>query len=445
VPVNWDEPDGKKFDLGLVRLPRPSNSSSKRIGSLFINPGGPGGSAITTVARIAGRTSGVYTEIRNNFDLIGVDPRGVQGSAESQCDGAIWAERVSMFPKTQEEFDRLVDKNRRLGESCLNRTGDVIKYIDTISAAKDHEAVRAALGEQMNWLGLSYGTMLGAQYAQLFPDNIRAMALDGMLQHSQSEGTNILIEATAYAVVLEEAFKWAATDDRSPLKGQDVEKLWYDLLRAATDKPIPNLSCDADSAARGYCYANVTEEDILFNAQNAILFSSDASRLDFANALSEASKGNASSFASDIPSSLSPELFAGTTIACQDWAPKEASFADFQAKVRMAEVFAPLNKGACQGYQIQAACVGWPFPARNPLAKLDVKTKDPILLVNALRDPSTSYAWAVGMLGEIENRVLLTRNVSGHTSWSLNGATSAAINHFLITKELPAPGTILSS
>ena len=148
VPVDWNNTaDGcASFNLGMVRLVRPSNSTAERIGHLFINPGGPGGSAITTVAGIARGSRNVSSDLRNSFDIIGVDPRGVGLSAGSQCDPAIWNERVSQFPKTMEDYDRLVDHNKRLGESCLNRTGNVVNFLDTISAVKDHEAVRKALG-----------------------------------------------------------------------------------------------------------------------------------------------------------------------------------------------------------------------------------------------------------------------------------------------------------
>ncbi|KAJ4369715.1 hypothetical protein N0V83_005478 [Neocucurbitaria cava] len=438
VPVNWDAPDGDHFNLGMVRLPRPSNSTAERVGHLFINPGGPGGSAVQTVASIAGGLRNVSSSLLNSFDLVGVDPRGVGHSAVSQCDPAIWNERVSQFPKTKEDYDRLIDHNKRLGESCLNRTGDVINYLDTISAVKDHEAVRAALGEKMNWLGLSYGTQLGSQYAQLFPDNIRVMVLDGMLQHSQTESSNILIESTAYAAELEAFFTWAGTNESSPLKGQDVEKLWYTILQNATDTPIPAPDCNNTT-----CRQDVNEEEIRLNAQGLLLRTS--TRATFAEALLQASEGNASLLSTPLASDSDPSLFAGITIGCQDWSSYASSFEDFQAKERIGEVYAPLNKGACQSWTLQASCVGWPSPIKNPPAKLNVQTQKPILMVNAIRDPSTSYTWAVGMLEEVKNNVLLTRNGDGHTSWGLGGATTDAINHFLISGELPAPGTVLES
>jgi pimeloyl-ACP methyl ester carboxylesterase len=438
VPVNWDEPHGETFSLGMVRLPRPSNSTAERIGHLFINPGGPGGSAINTVAGIARGTRKAAASLLNSFDIIGVDPRGVGRSAKSLCDPNIWNERVSQFPKTQKEYDDLVDKNKRLGESCLNRTGNVVNYLDTISAVKDHEAVRVALGEKMNWLGLSYGTQLGSQYAQLFPDNIRVMVLDGMLQHSQTESSNILIESTTYAVELKAFFAWANTNETSVLKGQDVEKLWYSVLKNATDTPIPAPGCDGTN-----CRQDVNEEEIRLNAQGFVI--SASTRPTFAKALLQASEGNATLLSTPLASEEDPSLYAGITIGCQDWSSIASSFADFLAKERLGEVFAPLNKGASQSWTLQASCVGWPAPLTNPPAKLKVQTQDPILMVNSIRDPSTSYTWAVGMLEEIKNNVLLTRNGDGHTSWGLGGATSDAINHFLLTKELPAPGSVLDS
>jgi pimeloyl-ACP methyl ester carboxylesterase len=442
VPVDWNNAaDGcATFNLGMVRLVRPSNSTAERIGHLFINPGGPGGSAISTVAGIARGSRNVSSDLRSSFDIIGVDPRGVGLSAGSQCDPAIWNERVSQFPKTREDYDRLVDHNKRLGESCLNRTGDVVNFLDTISAVKDHEAVRKALGEKMNWLGLSYGTQLGSQYAQLFPDNIRVMVLDGMLQHSQTESSNILIESTAYAAELEAFFAWAGTNESSPLKGQDVEKLWYNILKNATDTPIPAPGCDDVS-----CRMDVNEEEIRLNAQGLILSPITSRRTVFARALLEASQGNATRLSSPLASDEDPSLYGGITIGCQDWSSYASSFEDFQAKMRIGDVFAPLNKGACQSWTLQASCVGWPAPLTNPPMKLNVKTQDPILMVNAIRDPSTSYTWAVGMLEEVKNNVLLTRNGDGHTSWGLGGATTNAINHFLITKELPAANTVLDS
>ncbi|KAF2027977.1 hypothetical protein EK21DRAFT_70845 [Setomelanomma holmii] len=448
VPIDWSNPTSSHFTLRLVRLPRPSNSTLPRLGSLFINPGGPGGSAVSDVSAVArGMIPAVSSDVLNSFDIIGVDPRGVALSVTSLCDASIWDERVSLFPKTRKDYDRLVDKNKRLGKSCLNITGDVIEHVDTISAAKDHEAVRAALGDEMNWLGLSYGSMLGAQYAQLYPEHLRTMVLDGVLQHSLDEMSNIRIETTAYATALESFFEWAQTNNASSLQGQDVEKLWYSILESAAKTPTPAPSCSNNTCTDCplTCRFDVNEEDILFNAQGFLLSPSTEAKAAFADALLGASQGDASALTTSLPFQGNPSLYAGLTIGCQDWTPKNASFEDFQEKMRKAAEVSPLTKGASQTWTLQASCVGWPAPPQNPPKKLDVKASETILLVNSLKDPSTGYEWAIGMQDEIEKNVLLTRKGDGHTSYTLGGATTEAINRYLLTKELPAPGTVLDS
>ncbi|KAF2704168.1 hypothetical protein K504DRAFT_494932 [Pleomassaria siparia CBS 279.74] len=256
------------------------------------------------------------------------------------------------------------------------------------------------------------------------------MVLDGVLQHSQAESSNILVESTV---------AWVATNDASPLKGQDVEKLWYDILKNTTDTPMPAPDCS------GRCHKDVTEDEIRLNAQGFLLSPQTLARTQFANALLQASQGDVTLLSTSLPEIYTWSLYVGLAIGCQDWALRTSSFEDFQAKIRIGEVFAPLNKGASQSWSLQASCIGWPAPLANPPAKLKVQTKDPILMVSVIRDPSTSYTWAVGMLEEIENHVLLTRNGDGHTSWGFGGVTTDAINHFLVTTEPPAPGTVLDS
>lgn len=135
VPIDWDDPKGKHFDLALVRLLAPANSTSY-IGPLFINPGGPGGETSPLVAALAEGYLKNADELLNAFDIIGLDPRGVGRSNQIKCDMSIYAENVSLFPTTQEEYDALFDKNKRLGESCRDLTGPLLEHIDAISVAK---------------------------------------------------------------------------------------------------------------------------------------------------------------------------------------------------------------------------------------------------------------------------------------------------------------------
>ncbi|KAF3042318.1 hypothetical protein E8E12_000768 [Didymella heteroderae] len=368
VPVDWNEPHGEHFDLGLVKLPgTPSNSTFQKVGTLFVNPGGPGGPASQFVAALA--LGSIKSEYLGSFDIVGLDPRGVGLSHQVQCDPAIYAERVSLFPQTGEEFAKLKDKNRRFGESCLNRTGGVFEHLDTISVGKDHEAVRIALGDEpINFLGLSYGSQLGAQYADLFPNNIRTLA-------------------------------------------------------------------------------TVNDKDILFNSHQYLTFKQNlglGSSWDIlASALNNSSKGDASALSTKL---ADPTAYSFLPIGCLDWTRKASStLPEILAQQIMAKEYAPLTQGGSQMWQLQHACLGWPAKIQNPPKKLNVKTNATILLTQSTSDPSTGFSWALGILEEFQNKVLVMRKGDGHTSLPLGGKTAETILRYLITSKAPEPGLVLDS
>ncbi|KAI2626556.1 alpha/beta-hydrolase [Hypoxylon sp. NC1633] len=446
VPLDWDNPTSNEtIELGMVRLE--ARDTSNRIGNLFMNPGGPGGQATDLVASIALEPEAVDQRILDSFDLIGLDPRGVGLSTPVRCDVAAYNRRVSSFPTTQAEYDDLVAYNKALGESCREKTGRLIDFVDTISAARDHEAVRVALGdEKVSLLGLSYGTQLFSQYAELFPDNIRALVLDGNLQHSQSESSNLLIEAETYETTLKYFFAWCANaTDECPLAGQDVQAKHESVLAKALTSPIPAPGCDDVQ-----CRTDVTAEDVRFALQGYLI--SVTAWPSMGQALVEADRGNATLVSQQLGLATGDAyrdsgLFAGTAIACQDWAHDSTSLADVQAKAQLGATFTPLTGGACQSYKIQTSCIGWPAALTNPPRPVSYRGPTTLLMANSLYDPSTSYAWALGLHAEIgdDRSVLLTRNGAGHTSYLNNGETTAALNAYLLDLTLPEPGTVFDT
>jgi len=307
---------------------------------------------------------------------------------------------------------------------------------------KDHEAVRIALGnEPINFLGLSYGAQLGAQYAALFPDNIRTLALDGIAQHSQGQAANILIESSSYTVSLKLFFEWASTNESSPLKGEEVEEFWMSLLTNATESPINASGCDGKK-----CRADVNAEEILFSAQLLLVETTgDVKRNNswgaLASALYNASQGDATAFATSL---ADPSVLSFLAIGCLDWTATRTLSESLQ-KQTMGETYTPLTRGASQSYQIQHQCIGWPAAVVNPPKKLEIKSETTILLVSSEADPETGYPWAIGMLEEIENKVLVTRKGSGHTSFALGGETADVMGKYLITGQAPEEGLFLPS
>ncbi|KAI2616666.1 alpha/beta hydrolase fold-domain-containing protein [Hypomontagnella submonticulosa] len=446
VPLDWEHPrDSETIELGMVRIE--ARDKANRIGNLFINPGGPGGQATSLITSLALSPQALDPQILEHFDIIGLDPRGVGLSTPVECDTATLNRRVSYFPKTPAEFDELVAFNKAVAASCRAKTGRLIDFVDTVSAVKDHEAVRKALGdEKVTLLGLSYGTQLFSQYAELFPDNIRAVILDGNLQHSQGESSNLLIESATYEATLKHFFSWCAGVDKAvcPLAGQDVQAKFESVVAKAAAAPIPAPGCSTS------CRSDQTQEDILFNIQGYLI--SPGAWPELGQALIEADAGNATLISQQQPLAIGDAyedsyLTAGQAIACQDWAHSSTTLADLQAKATLGATFSPLTKGACQSYKIQTFCIGWPAPLSNPPRRVNYKGDAKILMTQSTFDPSTSYAWGLGLHAEIgdDRSVLLTRNGSGHTSYLQGGETTAAMNAYLLNLTLPEPGTVFQS
>lgn len=264
-----------------------------------------------------------------------------------------------------------------------------------------------------------------------------------MLQHSQSEAANILTESTSYQLVLTDFFAWAATNETSVLHGRDVEALWRELLANATQTPIPAPTCNGTT-----CRTDVNAEEILFNSQAFLHFKPaipglGASWADFASALHNASQGDASALSSSL---TDPSAISGLAVECLDWTHNASlTLAGMRAKKAMAEHYAPLTQGASQSWALQHQCLGWPVPVANPPAKLHVKTDAPIVMVNSYADPSTGFPWALGMLEEIDNKVFVSRDGVGHTSFALGGETTQVEIEYLITGRAPRDGLVTRS
>jgi pimeloyl-ACP methyl ester carboxylesterase len=445
VPLDYDDPDGEQITIGLNRLP--ARDPAKRIGSLIFNPGGPGGGASPIVALEASGTPVFTPEVRDHFDLIGMDPRGTGTSTPVRCDPDTWNDFVSLFPQDKAGYERLRAHTTAVGESCLQLTGLLLGHLDTASAAKDIEQVRLALGgEPLNYLGLSYGTQLGATYAELFPDNIRVMVLDGALDHAQRGLAMLDNEARAHDKELERFAQWCNETETCALHGQDVMAVYDELVAKADETPIPAPRCEV----AGYCLGEATGENIRFMVQAFLLFKDPTPAFNLpgweglATALAEAQSGDARAFAPYLALSEDSGLYAAQAIECVDWETPIASHDDLAAAELFARVIAPHSQGATQTWTILTGCMGWPVPVANPPRTWNVSGTPPLLIVNATYDPSTAYVWAQLMREQIDGSVLLTRVGDGHTSYLLQGEsqTRDAIDHYLITGETPPPNTV---
>ncbi|HEX8156738.1 MAG TPA: alpha/beta fold hydrolase, partial [Solirubrobacteraceae bacterium] len=182
VPLDYDGPDGETISIALTRLP--ASDPSKRIGSLFLNPGGPGASGVDYVV---GAGPFLYTpEVRARFDLVGFDPRGIARSDGLRCFGTPKQWGVLLppfaFPTTPDEERLKATIDRSLIGACSKHARSIIDHMSTANVARDLDVLRGAVGdEKLSYAGLSYGSYLGVTYANLFPDHVRALVVDGVL------------------------------------------------------------------------------------------------------------------------------------------------------------------------------------------------------------------------------------------------------------------------
>lgn len=446
VPLDYEYRENGSVQLGMVRLSAPQPA---RLGTLFYNPGGPGGVASEYVL---GATKGLPNfgqSVLENYDIIGLDPRGVGMSQPVRCDPDIYNERVPSFPTTEEEFQGLIAHNKALGKSCAELTGSLINHLDTVNVAKDMEYVRRALNdsERLNFLGRSYGSQVGQTYAELFPKNINHMAVDGIVDHTQTETLTLNGEATTYEMTLNQFFAWCNTTTACVLHGRDAAGIYEAVIRTAEEQPIPSPGCISTSA----CRSDVTGEEIRSNIQNLLLFQYATAEFTgwdvLSGAIAQAAEGNATLLSSPLATSDIFGAYPGLAIGCQDWLHEATSLAELTYKINMASATAPRTRGTTQSYYYQTNCLGWPAPTTNPQRKLGQKVLEapPMLLVNALYDPSTSMVWATEVQTQIRDSVLLTRFGNGHTSYQLRGGAAVAIDAFLVEGILPQQASMVYS
>ncbi|MFF7183173.1 alpha/beta fold hydrolase [Streptomyces sp. NPDC008121] len=448
VPLDWTLQNGRNVTVGLTRLP--ARRPGARLGSLVFNPGGPGAAASAWLAFEAGE-GGVFSKgVRDRYDIIGFDPRGVGMSTPAvRCDPGLWNKPVSLFPSSPAAYARLEAKYAAFGESCLRMTGPLLAHLDTVSVARDLEVVRERLGEgKLSFLGLSYGSEIGEEYARLFPRHVSRLALDGALVHSLPAVVLHENESVAYERSLERFAQWCRKAAECALRGRDPLAVFSNLVARADKAPLPAPDCRSS----GGCRAEVTGEDIRLRAQEYLLARDGLPVLslpgwkDLGQALAKAEKGDASGLSVRVIKTADDPEFSGLAVGCADFRSSVRGYAALKTQMAMAKVVAPRTQGASQSYGYITRCMRWPTAFVNPHRSAAVATPGATpLIINSLYDPSTAYVWAQQMLTEMKGSVLLTREGDGHTSYLLPGQARDAIDRYLVSGQTPPPGTFVRS
>lgn len=434
VPLDYAAPDGGDITVSVIRL----KARKQRIGSLVLNPGGPGGSGVE-FAR--GARQLLPDAILDRFDTVSFDPRGVAASTPVDCLGDEELDRLvnaDPTPDTVTERKVLFDLSRNEALACGRKSGRLLPYVATVDTAKDLDVLRAVLGdEKLTYVGFSYGTLLGARYAEQFPDHIRALVLDGAVDPTLTPSQTTLAQALGFETALK-AFLADCTAQGCAFAAHGPVGATFDALMRRVEKaPIPSSQ---DPRLLG-------PSEFLFGVA-AALYSREGGWPLLRDGLESAytAKDSTGLFAlfdtiveRDQNGHYSNSLEAQAAISCVDSAyPRdEAAYdADAVAFKKKAPRF-----GEALAYG-PAACAFWPVPPVTRPGPVSAPGAPAVLVVGTTRDPATPYAWSVSLARQLKAG-LLTHDGDGHTAYGYGRSTCVdrEVDAYLLTLALPKAGT----
>ncbi|MEE6260337.1 alpha/beta hydrolase [Plantactinospora sonchi] len=424
MPVDWADQGGEKFTLALAR--RKATDPAKREGVLFINLGGPGGSGVD-FALVAHRY--FSPEVQKRFDIIGIDPRGIARSTPVMCSLRKLDQRPPFPPDNQAEFEDLARFNRELADDCRANTGPLFDHVDTLSVVEDMDALRRSLGERrITYFGLSYSTLIGQQYAERHGDRIRAMVLDSTMDHSLDTWGFAETEAVAAEDSFAEFVAWCDRTESCALHDQDVVKVWHSLLERA----------DRGGLSHPRSSNVITSKEIRERAFSDFYGPTWTPLAEFLSVLNESST-RAASGAADKPQLTA---YPFPAVFCLDWSLPVRNHREFVALTSHTNRIAPNMLGSPLGSDAVAACIGRSGDTVNPQHRLRITDAPKILMLNALHDPATAYAWAVNAHRQSRDAtVLLTYEGWGHGVYDRSDCTRGTTDAYLISLTVPRVGT----
>ena len=439
VPLDYGEPRGETIDLALLRVP--AADPDARVGSLVVNPGGPGapGTDYATAAR--GDDPAFGEALTDRFDVVGLDPRGTGDSAPVDClsDDDLDAYLAGdPSPDDPAEVAELTTLTRGLLRGCTALSGDLAAHVSTVEAARDLDVLRAALGEPgLIYLGASYGTFLGATYAELFPDRVGRLVLDGAVDPTLDGRQQSIAQAGGFETALR-SYVADCVDGGDCFLGDTVED---GLARISTfldevdAEPLPTSS------------GRDLTEGLAFLGLITPLYVRDYwSYLDLG--LERAFDGDGSvlalladSYASRNPddgSYLNNSAEAIAPINCLD-DPASTPAEQVPALLPAYEAVSPtLAREFVWG---AVGCLGFEPRAAEAPPTIRAEGAAPIVVVGTTRDPATPYAWSVALAEQLESGVLVSRDGDGHTGYrSGNPCVDGAVEDYLVDGTVPADG-----
>ncbi len=433
VPLDWSKPDGQEIQIAANRL----RASGDRIGSLVVNPGGPGASGI----EFAQAARQVFSaSILQAYDIVGFDPRGIGQSAPVKClpDAQLGAYLAADgTPDTPAELTAALNGQQQFAQACQRNTGALLQHVDTVSTVKDIDVLRTVLGDDtLSFFGASYGTYMGAWYAQLFPWRVGRMTLDGAVDPTLTTQEYVDGQSGGFARTLKAFVRDCQSQKGCPLHGSVDQGLAQigalvdraDATPLRTRDPARPLtqSLMTTGIAQGL-YASQLWPALTIGLTNAI--SGDGSQLlaladlyverDSKGHYGQINSANPAIFCLDLGETRTPQQIAADAVKVQ-------------------AQFPPLG-GAIAWSGI--SCAEWPYKQIVPRQRLTAPGAAPILVLGTVDDPATPYEWAQSLASQLSSGHLVTWNGSVHTAYRKGSqCVDDAVENYLLTGALPPEG-----
>ena len=454
VPLDYDNPQGQTITVALKKL---SSTSSSPRGSVFLNPGGPGGSGISAIESQADLyKSGDLSEVLANYDVIGFDPRGVGQSTPITCwtpedVQAILAGQaeVPFSPLTPGSAADIVTQGSREAAACEEHTEvpEILDHADTRSVARDMDVMRALVGDKdLNYLGYSYGTYLGAVYTELFPDNIGRVVLDSamdptMARQDPMEGDAAAGEQSLRTYIESQqgqaGFPLSGTTDAAVaqlatfLDGLDADPL------TVSGSGTPLNRAKAVDAISKLVTTSPDKWPLLTEGLTQAMNAHDGSAL---KANADAVSGNSAPPTTEkqvVEQLQGLKVFSANR--CLDF-PDAGNESSWDAALASYHHDYPVFHSLLPQYD--AFCHGWGHTSRTEAVDVDVEATNPMLVIGILHDPQTPYPWSKALVSKIRNSHLLSVDMYGHGATGSNACTSAKVSDYLVNGTLPSDGEI---
>ncbi len=438
VPVDYDNPQGDTLELALVKVP--ARKESKRLGSLVVNPGGPGGSGVD-YARAADFIVG--KGVRDAYDVVGFDPRGVGRSSpidcvtDTQLDAYLGSDPT---PDDAAEEQTFADTARRLAQSCASTAGPLLAHVSTKDAARDMDVLRAALGEQkLTYLGKSYGTYLGTVYAGLFPKNVGRMVLDGVVAPDLTPEELNLGQAKGFELATRQWAAYCVRKGDCPL-GDTVDEVMTGLrtfLTSVDQSPLPRTGDNAvPRLTEGWASLGIAAAmydqgawQTLVDAMGDAVGGDGTALMQLADQYADRNPGG------QYAGNIMEVIYA---VNCLD----KADSSDLAERHRLAEE--SLKDAPTWGPFLMWSslpCGYWPVKATGTTEKISAEGADPIVVIGTTRDPATPYEWSVRLRDQLADASLITFDGDGHTAYTRsNKCVDGAVDRYYLKGTVPEDG-----